>query len=454
MTRPALLAPLTAWLVAAALAPQAFASGFQLREQSPSAQGTAFAGVTAGGSDIGSMFYNPATMTLTEGNEAVIGFSYVMPKADLHDATATRAAALGGSPIAGPSSYGNSADSVALPNLYAMWSLSSDLKLGLSINAPFGMSTDYDSNFIGRYHALKSDLTVIDYAPSIAYRINPQWSVGATFVARKADAELTNAVDFGAIGASYHVPGLAPGSADGRASLKGSKWGYGYRLGVTFQPSDTVRLGLGYHSAMDLNLSGNATYSGVPAIFAITPLSQYFNNGSATAELNLPSTTFFGVRVDVSDAVAILGEVDRTNWSCFNELRVKTSTLPADSITEENWRDTWFCSLGLSWKATDKLTLRTGIAYDQSAVKDEYRTPRIPDGDRTWLSGGVGYAFTKRFAMDLAYTHIFVKDGPVELEAVPAGYTAANSPNFLRGDLSGSYASSIDIVSLQAKFDF
>ena len=445
--RKPFLAPLTLWLASAALAPQASASGFQLREQSPSAQGTAFAGVTAGGMDIGSMFFNPATMTLATGNEAVIGLSEVMPTAKLSGASATRAA---GSAISGPSSTGNTAKSAVLPNLYALWSLSPDLKLGLSVNAPFGLVTDHDSSFIGRYHALKSDLEVVDYAPSLAYRINPQWSVGVALVARKADATLSNAADFGAgVG--------APGAFDGLATVKGSKWGLGYRLGVTFEPTRKVRLGLAYHSAMTMTLSGNATFQFSP----LTPApvvaglqASHYVDGGATADLHLPSTATLGVRVEATDRLAILGELQRTQWSTFKELRVRFDSGLKDSVTEENWQDTWFLALGLEWKATEKLVLRTGLAYDQSAVKDEYRTPRIPDGDRTWVSVGAGYAFTRGFSMDAAYTHIFVKDGPMELKAVPAGYTPTTSPNTARGNLSGTYQDSIDILSIQARFQF
>ena len=54
-------------IAAGAFAPQAQASGFQLREQSPSAQGNAFAGISAGGNDISSLFFNPAVMTQYDG---------------------------------------------------------------------------------------------------------------------------------------------------------------------------------------------------------------------------------------------------------------------------------------------------------------------------------------------------------------------------------------------------
>jgi len=420
MTRHTRYTALAAWIVAASLAPQAFASGFQLREQSPSAQGTSFAGVTAGGADIGSMFFNPAAMTLFQGHQSVIGFSYVMPKAKLENAEGT---ILGG-PVSGSSTTSNAAQSALLPNLYAMWSLNPDLKLGLSVNAPFGMATEYDDTSVARYHALKSDLKVMDIAPSIAYRINPQWSLGAALVARKAEAELTNALPF---------------AATASASLKGSKWGYGYRIGVVFQPTEALRFGLAHHSAMSLNLSGDATFSNLP--------SPPCTDGHATAELNLASTTSLGVQVEASPAITIHGEIARTGWSTFKELRVKFSTGAADSVTEEEWRDTWFYALGLTWKASDAWTLRTGIAYDQGAVKDEYRTPRIPDGNRTWVSLGAGYAFSQKISVDVAYTHIFVTDGPLELKATSTG-------NLYRGDLSGNYKNSIDILSAQAKFQF
>jgi len=435
------LAPLAAWIVAASLAPQASASGFQLREQSPSAQGTSFAGVSAGGPDIGSMFFNPATMALFDGNQAVLGFSYVMPKAELENARAARA---NGTLIGTQADVPNAAKSALLPNLYAMWSLTQDAKLGLSVNAPFGMVTDYDANFAGRYHALKSDLKVVDISPSIAYRLSPQWSLGAAFIARNAEAELTSAADFGAL------VGAPPGLYDGTAGLKGSKWGYGYRLGVVYEPSTALRLGLAHHSAMNMKLSGDATFQfapGTPGLLLAGLTAAGYVNGGASAELKLPSTTSLGLHVEATPALSVQGEIAHTGWSSFKELRVEfDNPASSDSVTEESWRDTWFFALGLTWKATEAWTLRTGLAYDQSAVKDEYRTPRIPDGDRTWLSVGAGYAFSRTASVDVAFTHIFVTDGPLEL-------TAAGT-NQSRGSLSGNYKSSIDILSAQAKFLF
>ena len=87
---------------------------------------------------------------------------------------------------------------------------------------------------------------------------------------------------------------------------------------------------------------------------------------------------------------------------------------------------------------------------DQGAAPNDTRTPRIPDGDRTWVSLGLGHAFTSLFSIDLGYTHIFVKQSPIALNSG----TSPSSPDFFRGNLSGEFSSHIDILAIQGKFTF
>lgn len=467
-TRLSLPVTTLALLLAGAMAPQAAASGFQLREQSASAQGNAFAGISAGGADISGMFFNPASLTAFDGFQVVLGGSNVAPKAELGNAKGSRTALTGGSTISGPTENGNSAQSAVLPGIYAMWSVSKDFKLGLSVNAPFGLVTEYDNTFVGRYHALKSDLKTVDVALNAAYRVTPKLSVGATLIYRKVEAELSNAVDFGEIAflglsqagspaAASFNPNTTNSAFDGKATIKGDKAVTGYKLGLTFEPVPGVRTGLAYQGATTVKIDGTVNYQ-YPTI-ASPALAGAFNavvaggklqNGTAATEITLPDTTSFGITWDVTSKVNLGFEAAQTGWSKFKELRVKFGSGQADSVTNENWKNTLYLSLGLNWKVTDALTLRAGLATDQGAVEDGYRTPRIPDADRTWMSVGMAYAFTKSFGIDLAYTHIAVKDGPV---ALVAG-TSPSGPDFYRGNLTGTYKNSIEIMALQARFSF
>jgi long-chain fatty acid transport protein len=444
-------------VVAGAFAPQAQASGFQLREQSPSAQGTGFAGVSAGGSDISVMFFNPAAMTQFSGWQFSGGGSLVAPSAEFSNGKATRVTT---DPISGPTSHGNAAVSAVLPNLNIMYSVSNDLKLGLGVNVPFGLTTEYDSNWMGRYHGLKSELKTIDITPTIAYRINPQWSVGAAFVARKADATLTNAVDFGLISLGVHAanpafPLLVPGAYDGTAKLTGDTWGYGFKLGAIFQPSDALRVGMAYHGAMKMTLKGNVTftYPALPAPVVAGFQQAGFHDGGGEADLKLPATYSIGFNYDLSQTVAIQGEVARSTWSKFDELRVKfTSNVPpqpVDSNTVENWKDTTFIALGATCKVA-AWTYRVGLSHDTGGVDDANRTPRIPDADRTWVSLGAGYAFSKAMSVDVAYSHLFIKDSTVGLTTT----ASTADPNFTRGNLSGSYKMNINIIGVNLRYSF
>ena len=485
-------------VAAGGFAPQAQASGFQLREQSPSSQGNAFAGVSAGGNDISALFFNPAIMTQYDGKQFSFGGTYVGLNAEFNGGSATRTPVLQGlgffyapvtgaglNTISGSSSHSNAAISAVLPEFNIMYSQSKDLKIGLSVNVPFGLTTEYDANWIGRYHALKSDLKTIDISPSIAYRVTDSFSIGVAFVARKADAELSNGVDYGtalalkvggalaaaglstvspgpgqnspvanvAMGApnsTFGTPGFAiPGAWDGTAGLKGNGWGYGYKVGATFQPSDAFRLGLAYSGAMTMTLKGDTSFS-FPTALPSTDLAALnaagLRNGKGQAELNLPATTSLGLDYKVSPSFSLQGEVARSTWSRFKELRVKFDTGAPDSVTDESWKDTTFISVGGTWKVNQEWTLRAGLASDQGAVDDAHRTPRIPDNDRKWVSMGASYQLSKKTALDFGYTRIFVADGKVNL-------TAAGD-NVTRGNLNGTIKAAINILGAQLRYSF
>ncbi len=421
-------------ILAGTLGPRALASGFQLREQSPSAQGNSFAGISAGGSDIGSMFFNVATLTRFQGNEIVGGFSLIQPSARMENGSASRA---NGSPISGNASSGDAGRSGVLPVFYGLWSLSPDLKLGFSLNSPFGLTSEYDPAWIGRYHALKSTMTIVELAPNVAYRISARWSAGAALVARHVDAELSNAIDLSAIGAP-----------DGKATVTGQRWGLGYKLGLLFEPRQDLRFGAAYLSAIDFRLKGEVVYEGVPDFLRTHP-SYLLKDGGARPMANQPAMASLGAAWELTPAFTLQAEAARTFWSHFQDIRITFDSGQKDSFTEENWKDSWFLSLGLTWRPSEAWTVRTGVAKDQTPTTDRYRTPRIPDADRTWASLGAGYAFTKAFSLDLAYSHLFAKDSTLELKAGAQG-----SPDFVRGDLSGTYRNKVDILALQARLKF
>jgi long-chain fatty acid transport protein len=440
---------LAALLMGAAAVPvPAQAAGFFLKEQSASAQGTAFAGVTAGGTnDASAMFFNPAAMAVVKGNQAIGNLSILMPTATIDGARGTRATALGGSAIAGNASPDDGGQDAVLPSGYAVWSATQDLKFGVAITSPWGLVTDYPEDWVGRYHALHSSLATVNIQPSVSYRVMPTLTLGAGAQIQYSKARLSQAVDFASIvRASTGLP-LAPGSLDGASEVEGSSWGAGAVAGLLLEPHDGTRVGLSFRSAVYQELKGTAQFTNVPALSPA--FSAAFANTGGRAKIVTPEIVSLGGYQKINDAWAVMADVNWTNWSRFKDLTVRfDNPLRSPSTTEENWKDTWAVAIGAAYQPTKELTLRTGFAFDQSPVPSASRTPRIPDNNRFWLSAGAGYAFTDSFQVDIAWSHLFVPDASLNLTDTLA------SPGAFRGNLSGTYNDKVDIVSIQAKLSF
>ncbi len=436
---------LAAAAVATLVAPvTAQAAGFALKEQSISGLGTAFAGITAGGNgDISAMFFNPATMGLVQNHELVQTITGVIPDSKPTSATATRFAPLppgSRGVIAGNASPGDVAQDAILPAGYAAFSVSPDLKLGLSMNGPWGMVTDYGSDWVGRYHGVRSDLRTYNFTPTVSYRLNPTLIVGGGVQIQYAKAKLSSSIDAGLL---TGIPALA-GRFDTMGDLIGDSWGVGMTAGVLYQPVKGTRVGLSYRSSVYHELEGSSYFTGPPL-----PRSP-FQNQAIKAKLVTPDVVSLGAYHDLNDRWAIMSDVQWTNWSRFRELNVTFANPALNSRTIENWKDTWFFSVGSAYKATDALTLRVGAAYDQGAVDTEHRSPRIPEADRMWLSIGAGYKVTDSLQLDAAYSHVFVKDSTVALR--DSGLPS--DPNRGRGNLDSQFKNSIDLIGVQARLTF
>ena len=415
-------------------------AGFALVEQSGKGLGEAFAGGRTDTEDASSLFYNPAAMAFMKRNSVGASFSAIDVSMKFKDKGSHDVI---GAPLTG----GNGGDGGTLglvPSLYFVHELMDQVKIGLTINAPFGLATKYAEDWKGRYHGVETDLMVIGISPTVAVEVLPELlSLGGSLNIEYADAKLTNAIDFGTI---LMAGGAAPQTMDGFADLTGDDWAVGYTLGLLCTITPDTRIGISYRSKVDHNLSGDVDFD-VPAtargMLNAIGMADYFVDTPATARLTLPESLSCGVYQRIGESFAIMGDVSWTNWRRFRELTVKFDSGQADSTTEEFWEDTMAYRLGINYFASDELTIRAGTAYDQGAVKTEYRTPRIPDNDRIWLTLGLGYAFTDDLRIDLGYAHLFINDSNSRLTNEPAA-----------GYLLGEYESSIDIFSIDGSLFF
>lgn len=415
----------------------AHAAGFALIEQSGSGMGNAFAGAAATAEDASTIFFNPAGMTYLPDNQLVIAAHAIRPSAELSN---NGSRSVFGAATAGGNG-GDAGDLAIVPNLFYNKAITSNIHLGIGISAPFGLKTEYDAGWVGRYQALKSELTTININPSISFKANDQLSLGFGVSAMRAEADLTNAVDLGTL---TGVAALRQ-KLDGQARLKGDDWGWGWNAGVIFQTTDKTRMGLAYRSQVHQRLEGSVAFTlpaGTPAALAAA-----FPNGAITAKLTTPDSLSASIFHQVNDEWDVMADITWTRWSVFKNLTAIRSTGATVTSVPENWENTIRVSAGASYRYSDALKLRAGVAYDESPVTDAFRTPRIPDNDRIWLALGANYKLTPAASLDVGYTHIFVKNASINkvTDSTVAG---------LRDTVSGSYDSDVNILSAQLTYSF
>ncbi len=399
------------------------AAGFALIEQGVSGLGNAYAGAAASAEDASTIFFNPAGMTLLDGQQVVAGLHIIKPSTKFID---------NGSSASGSNS-GDAGNLGLIPNLYYVADIGNDMKLGLGIGVPFGLSTEYDDDWQGRYQAVKSSVEAININPSLAFKVNPQWSIGLGANIQHFKAELTSAVDFSTI-----TGGTLPAGTDGFADITGSSWGFGYNLGVLFIPSEATRIGLAYRSQVKQSLDGDADFT-LPAGTTLPPLlTAAFADTGISGSIDLPSTLSLSLFHQFNDTWALLADVTRTGWSSYQELRIEYDNGRPPSVEENKWEDNNRYSIGVNFTPNQTWIYRAGVAYDETVVPSaELRSARIPGSDRTWLAVGLGYRVSNNLAIDVGYAHLFVKDADIDRRGAT-------------GDLlRGSYESSVDILSAQ-----
>jgi long-chain fatty acid transport protein len=416
----------------------AFGAGFALVEQSVSGLGNAYSGGAASAEDATTIFFNPAGMTRLNSNQFIMGAHVVIPTVEFHNEGSTH---VSGAPLTGDNG-GDAGVTKLIPNFYYSRKLSDRFAVGLGINAPFGLATEYDDDWVGRYHAIESDLMSININPAIAYKVTDKLSIGAGVSAQYIDVKLTNAVDFGTIGFFAGVPGLLPQANDGSVELEGNSWGFGFNLGLLYEFTKNTRVGVAYRSAIDQDLDGEADFKKVPA--ALRPT---FRDDDVSADITFPDSLSVSFFHQFNPQWMVMADFTWTDWRHFKDLVVEFDDNLPPSITTENWQDSYRTSVGVTYVPNDTWKFRAGTAYDTSAVEDkEHRTPRIPDSDRLWAALGFGYQVSKAVSLDMGYAHLFINDPEID--------KSATGEDQLRGALKGTFDADIDIISAQLNITF
>jgi len=446
---------------------QLSAAGFAIIEHSASGMGNSFAGGAAIADDASTVWFNPAGMTRL-GNEMLIASHIIMPESDFTDDGSTTSATMGATPLDPSNSNRNGAAgrNALVPNFYWVNEIKENLYLGFGFNAPFGLATEYEDDWVGRYHGVLSDTKTLNFNPSIAYKMG-NVSLGFGISAQYIDVTLTSAIDLGTVctategagdlpAGTCAAVGATPQNKDGFAELTGDNWAYNFNIGVLFEISDDARVGFSYRSGVDHDVEGDADFS-VPGDVAFLTGTGNFLDTTLSASVSLPAITSLSYFQSINDQISIMADYSVTSWSDFEELRIvyddpnPSDPYPAqsDTVTTEDWEDSARISVGLNYKASAKWLYRFGLALDETPIKSaERRTPRIPGNDRTWISVGATHQMDKDRSFSLGFAHLIIDDTEIN------NTYESSSASVLEHTLKGTYEASVNILSAQFRWQY
>ncbi|MGY8821490.1 MAG: OmpP1/FadL family transporter [Pseudomonadales bacterium] len=402
-----------------ALSTQVMAAGFALNEQSISGMGTSFAGRSSSADDATTLFGNPAGMSRLKREQVSFGMAAINAKTDINDTSSF------------PASGSNDGDMVpvtAVPMGYYVKPLDDKWAVGVGVYVPFGLITDYESGFEGRYFGDYSEVRVITVQPTVSYRFNEKLSVGFGPTINRIDGQLESA-----------VPPATPGAtADSRVKIKGDDTALGFNVGVLYEFTPHTRAGITYRSKVDYTLEGDTQVSGNdPTLAFIGAYGEY----DASLDLETPESIDVSITHELNDQWTLYGGAMLTRWSRLESIIVENGGVAAGPATaafgtieeEQDWHDTWSYALGAAYKLNKQWTLRTGLAFDQSPTNNTHRSPRIPTGDRTAVSFGLAWNPTDDMTVDLAYSYLWEEDTKIQQASATRGTYNATYENSAHG---------------------
>lgn len=400
----------TAMLLAAG---GANAAAFQLAEVSTSGLGRAYAGEAAIADNASVVATNPALMSLFKTAQFSTGGVYVDSRINMNGDVAAAIKATGmGTTKYGSASQRNVVPGAFVPNLYFVAPVNDKFALGAGMNVNFGLKSEYGDSYDAGVFGGKTDLSAINLNLSGAYRVTEGLSLGLGVNAVYANAQvernagiITDSIQdkqiqqaLTAVDPQTKLHNYLTSKDKSVVSLQDrAAWGFGWNAGVMYQFNEANRIGLAYHSKVDIDFTDRtATSLGAKNIEA-------GKTGDLT--LTLPDYLELSGFHQLTDKLAVHYSYKYTHWSRLTKLYASYENGKKAFEKELQYSNNSRVALGASYNLYEKLTLRAGIAYDQAASRHQ-RSAAIPDTDRTWYSLGATYKFTPNLSVDLGYAYL------------------------------------------------
>lgn len=241
-------------LLTVLLTGNSFSSGFQINEHGAKAMSLAGA-FTALANDPSAVYFNPAGLIYLSGTQISFGSTYIRPSGSF----------VGPSPSTTKSDLKNRFFTPI--NFYITHKINDDMAVGFGVNNPFGLGTEWEDNWVGRYNAVKTEIRVFNFTPVFSYRVSDQFSIGIGANIAYADVQISRALP------AALTPPLVPAVVvlpDGKINLEGDDIAFGFNVSVLYRANEQWSFGASYKHELAFDFEGDIT-STIPNLTGYVP---------------------------------------------------------------------------------------------------------------------------------------------------------------------------------------
>ncbi len=304
-----------------------------------------------------------------------------------------------------------------VPHLYTVLPLrNKKWTFGFGVNSPFGLSTDWKDDSSLRFVATESKVTIVNFNPELAYKLNEQASFALGVVyGYVPEASLKSKVNNSGLELSLSNTLLALN--EGNQELSGDGDGWGYNFGFLLKPTEKHGFGVSYRSEIREQVEGEVEINNITS-----PTGQIVFGGSSyktgvKTELKQPQSLLLGYSFKPTTKWTFVSDAEWVDNKSIKETRLdyaetnpfRLQVLNANNPIPREWHATWNFGFGGNYKFNEMLEARAGYFHYAAVGPNSTFNPSIPEASRDGYTIGGSFNM-KSFSIDLMYNYLKFDD--------------------------------------------
>jgi long-chain fatty acid transport protein len=385
-------------LTAALLSPSAHAAGFMAPDSGivASSRGGAF---IAGARGQFAQHYNPAGLIHSTQHSFTFGLTGMQKSVEFDPAAETNQA---GEQY---KTQFNNGTPMAIPEGGFVRPIGENFVLAIGLTTPTAPNLSYGADGAGRYGVVELSMLNATFGPSLAWRVTPWLTLGASAQAQMLSIHESIVITTGGEDTTNDDLFVDASVQDNFASS--------YNLGMLLQPTSWLSLGATYQPGVRFLAKGGLSIDLSATPFAI--LDTVVTDDEVSIAISMPSIIRAGVMLHPGDSLELEASVVLERWSELSEITLSNIDLdigpipaPDEIALPSELQDTVSIRLGGEFGLNEQLAVRAGGLVESSAVATPDLSLFMTDLPKLMLATGAGYRTQDgKWKFDAVATHTF-----------------------------------------------